>query len=520
MGAQTHSRRAVLGSAAAAVVGVAAAACRIDTSRTGPQTNVGGGSIAIPDSDAVLPTGDVTIRWLSGGPGGKSYFFRPLFPAYEKKHPNVTIEYDELPNDKIAEVLPLQLRNGQVDDVFQVIGIPVSELVESGKVAVLDDLIPNFEEWKETLPFSVLIPGSHTFEGKTYAIPTGSNKRTGQLLLFNTEYIERAEIDPTTDDFDWDDLRSAAKKVNEQGDGEYFGFITGSNPPGPIGGMVNGLAQLAGSVAGDDGIDWSTGEYRYHDDEHVAALELLLAIKDDGSLYPGALALTDQEARARMALGASGFILQGAWNFPVWRDQNPDFAYGVAKPPRPEAGMQTTLRYPVGGGNSYSVFAESSDEQKAVAGDLLGFIGTPEGQRAWASLVGSADPAWSQDAIRKVLDSDALAKNDRLAFQIYAELMRLAPSPVIRNPDAAAISLVIKPVIPDIGTITQGVLAGEVKDISKALTKLSDDSNQALDEAIDAARKQGAEISREDWVFPNWDPNRDYTIDDYDELGG
>ena len=39
-----------------------------------------------------------------------------------------------------------------------------------------------------------------------------------------------------------------------------------------------------------------------------------------------------------------------------------------------------------------------------------------------------------------------------------------------------------------------------------------------LDRAIKAAQDNGAEVSRDDWVFPNWNPMEDYGLEMYDEL--
>jgi multiple sugar transport system substrate-binding protein len=47
------------------------------------------------------------------------------------------------------------------------------------------------------------------------------------------------------------------------------------------------------------------------------------------------------------------------------------------------------------------------------------------------------------------------------------------------------------------------------------LKSLQDRSDQNLDQAIKAAQAKGAKVSRDDWVFPNWDPTKDYTKHDY-----
>ncbi|MEJ7840088.1 MAG: hypothetical protein WKF81_14840 [Thermomicrobiales bacterium] len=48
---------------------------------------------------------------------------------------------------------------------------------------------------------------------------------------------------------------------------------------------------------------------------------------------------------------------------------------------------------------------------------------------------------------------------------------------------------------------------------------LKDRSEVALDEAIVAAQAAGATVSREDYVFSNWDPTVDFTDADYTATG-
>jgi len=96
--------------------------------------------------------------------------------------------------------------------------------------------------------------------------------------------------------------------------------------------------------------------------------------------------------------------------------------------------------------------------------------------------------------------------------------MRLAPDPAVRNPDVAQVRLELRPVSPDLGELVQGVLVGQVSDAAAALQDLQDRASAELDRAIAAAQEQGADVSRDDWVFPNWDPTQDYSEDRYAEL--
>ena len=52
------------------------------------------------------------------------------------------------------------------------------------------------------------------------------------------------------------------------------------------------------------------------------------------------------------------------------------------------------------------------------------------------------------------------------------------------------------------------------KDCSAAL----EESKGALDKAVEEARADGANVTRDDWVFPNWDVYSNYGAEKYQEL--
>lgn len=502
------SRRGLLVGAVgvSAVAGLGAAGCSVQTTS---DTKAGGeGTITIPDPVGPLPTGDVDIHWMSGGPGAKSEVFKRLFPAYTAKHPNLKITYDELPNAKIAEALPLQVRNNQLPDVFQLLGIPIGELVSGNKLAALDDVVPDFAAWKAAMPFGVIVAGRNEFDGKTYALPTDTSRRCN-MLLFNTELMKAADVDPAAKPFDLDEFRAMAKKLTGLGQGKSYGLMVGGKG-GALGGPVGEMTMLNG---GPPDFDWKTGRYVYNNPTKIAVIEQFKAMLADGSFFPGWASLGDQEARAQMPLGRAAMILNGPWNFPVWANDAPDFAYGVAPMPAPTDRGFITVGL---GGNSYAVSANAPKDHQQVAGDLLHFLGSEAGQQAWAQYDGSADPAWSTTAVDDVRKSGKLREKDSTAFGIFDEMVRLGPDPVIRNPKGAqAVTLAQRNVTPGVADIIQGYLLGDVANLSKALQTLSDQSESELDRAIAVARKNGAEVDRDQWVFPNWDPSKNFAQADY-----
>ncbi|GAB4566854.1 MAG: hypothetical protein Kow0047_18560 [Anaerolineae bacterium] len=469
------------------------------------------GEICIRDTPVKLPTEPVTFRWLDSG-DTKAEFWKAFFPKYMEAHPNITVQYDGLPWNEIAKIVPLGIQNGNLHDAFSIPqGITSAQAYAEGWIRPLDDLIPDLEEVKARFPAGSFVEGINVFEGKTYCLPPTSNKRTSTMLLYNTVYLEQAGYDPASQQMTWEDYRAAAKKVTEQGKGQYYGVIIGGNQLNRWGAVVGDLARFAGAASLDD-IDLRTGEYAYDSDEYIAAMELLLAIRDDGSFFPGYLSINAPQARALIAQGAAGMILQGLWCLPQWKRENPDFKYGVAHQPVVDPTNVYPLHVSFAGANMMWIYAKSPHPE--VAADIFYWWTSLEGQYAWNKVAGVSDPGILPEA----METASTDPTDLRALQLQNDMIRIGPSPLIRNPEVAKVMMEMKAITPNFNEVIQGLMAGELTDVKKEFKALKDRAEAELDRAIKAAQQKGAKVSRDDWVFPNWDPMKDYVESDYQAL--
>lgn len=469
-------------------------------------------AIAIPTSSIKLPTDKLTLHWVQSGPGPKGIFFKAYFAAYSQAHPNITIQLDELPWPEIGKIVPLGVQNDNAPDVFQIPqNFTGGQAVAQGWVRPLDDLIPNFAQWKAAFSSGSFLDGVHVFNGKTYTFPFITNKLYGTLLLSNVDAARRAGVDTQTKPLTWDEFRAAAKKITQQGGGKYYGVIFEGAQTSNWGLDVRNLARMAGAVGGGDDLSFKTGEYNYTADQYLAAIDLLLALKSDGSVFPGTLSLNAEQARAQMAQGIAGLMLQEPWNIQQWKTTSPDFAFDVASLPVPNTGTPMPLTYDPTGGY---LWVYTKTKHPEVASDLLAYIGTEHGQAAYVALSGGGEPAVFPQANQL----PSLDPRVRKVNALFDQQMRLGPSPSVRNPDVEKVNLERKTVTPDFGTVVQGIYTGQINDAKKAMQDLKDRSDKELDRAIKAAQAKGAKVSRDDYVFPNWDPTKDYTDADYAAL--
>lgn len=517
------SRRQVLTLAAGAGLSTALTACGVRTTGGGSTQITPASHIHIPKSGANLPRGNVSFNWLDNGEGLRALFEKPFFKAYQKAHPNINVTYDGTTWERIDQVLPLAVKNDTAPDVFVTPNnVPTQTAVEQGWVAPIEDVVPDFAAWKAKYPGDAFVPGVHTFNGKVYTWPYASNKRYGQLLFYDEEYLKAAGYDPTSKPLTWDEFRTAAKKVTQRGKGAYYGFM---GPGASLGSISLTLAQVAGLPGGDgsaagggnsgfDAFDWKTGRYTYDDPRVLAAIELLLAIKSDGSFFPGSMSLTQTPARARMPQRVAGMIFDGPWDIPAWPAVDPSYKFGIGMPPIPNDRKWHTTPYQETG--TGMTFISARTHNPSIAGDIFHYIGSPQGQTEMVIFSDGNLLSVMPEVNQAANASGLLSARGKTAAQLADQLLRLAPLPQVRNPATGAIQM--KAVKPAFSDIVLGLFTGQVTDAKAALANLTQQSNQNFDQAVEAARAKGLNVTQDDWIFPNWDPTKDYGPSDYKAL--
>lgn len=457
------------------------------------------------------------FRWLDSG-DQKAFFFKQFFAAYGKSR-NIDAVYDGLPWNEIGQVLPLGIRNNSAQDVFCLpLNLPAAFAVQEGWVQPLDGLIPDLEQWKAGFPAGAFLEGLNVFGGKTYGLPYTSARVTSSHLLYNKKYMQDAGFDPATTPLDWDTFRAAAKKITENSSGSAFGYIIGGGQLNRWADVTRGLANMAGSACGDTsishGVDFKTGEVIFDSDAFVGAVELLLAMNADGSIFPGVLSLTAPQARAFMPQGAAGMILQGPWNVPTWERENPDFDFGIGKTPAPANTKNTHVIVGNLASLANTMFVNAKAKNPKIAADVFHYLGTEKGQTEWGNIVGPSDPPIFPAAAA----ASKMSERSKATLAMFEDLIRIGPNPFARNPALAAVAKVYKEPTPSFAQTVQGLFAGQSSGVKAQLTAVTSATNKAIDAAFKAAKDGGAKVDRSDLVFANWDPGKDYLAADYRAL--
>ena len=474
------------------------------------------GEYNIPDPLKPLPTTGGNMRWIDSG-DMKGVFWKKLFPEYAASR-GITIEYDGLPWKEINKIVPIAIRNGTVHDVFQLpLGMDPGVAVAEGWVQPWDDYIENIDEWLAGFPSGVYLPGGNQFNGKTYGTCLTANKRTGTCLLYSEKYMSEAGYDPQAGRMTYSEIRDAAKKITKNGNGQYYGWIIGGNQVNRWEDVVHTFGQVGGAHSGRGGftnrhINFQNGKFQIASDQYMEAVELLLQLKSDGSAFPGVMSMNAPQARALMPQGAAGMIFQGPWCIGVWGRDAPNWKYGIASEPVPDGKEAQPLYIAEGGSNTFWLSANST--MGPFAGDLIRFMGTEQGQIYWAQTVGAADPAVNPDAVAKA----GLTGPSAQALSMFAENILVGPNPIVRNKDVGIVAAKSRVPDPSLALVIQGLYTGQLKGVEAQLKDCNQRYEDALDKAVEEARADGANVTRDDWVFPNWDVYSNYGAEKYQEL--
>ncbi|MGH3658414.1 MAG: hypothetical protein ACRDUA_17305, partial [Micromonosporaceae bacterium] len=237
-------------------------------------------------------------------------------------------------------------------------------------------------------------------------------------------------------------------------------------------------------------------------------LEFLLSLKKDKLLVPGTASMNDKIARARWASGIAGFYLDGPWCAGVVSQDLKQFTdkMGVGPMLVPESGMPVTAyRGPQQG----AFYISGQSKQAKAANKLLKYLTEPE------YYVGLAENMDQPPLDLTVLDRAKVHPAYKKVVGLFQDAVFLAPAPTRKNPEVSKAEGQAKAVDPEFGALVGGMFSGDVTDVRKALTELSDKHNAEHERAAKAATTAGATVSLDDYVFPDWEPRTDYTADKY-----
>ncbi|WP_432484624.1 ABC transporter substrate-binding protein [Kineococcus esterisolvens] len=425
--------------------------------------------------------------------------FHADWAAQQSQDLGKQVEYTYNDVSRSAEALQLANQSNQLPDVYSnVLDLPLSALVAEGWVHELQ----LSDEALARLPEGSLTEGITSLDGKVYGLPLFTSQQYAAAHWFNTDITTAAGLDPDDPPTTYDEYRAALEAIKAKGDGAAP-MILALGGTARMREQIDDLAQVAG-FPGFQGMKYATGEYAYDDDTYVNAIEFWKELNDSGLILAGSGGLTVADARSRWGAGVAGFFPDGPWCAGGVKNVAPAFVekLGVGPILVPEAGTPV-VTYRGAPGAQFFVAGSSADPE--AASRLVESMTTTEYQ---AGLAGGMDQPPLDLSV--VQDADVVEPYRKLAGW-FEETVRRGPEAVVANPQIAQVEAASKPISPHLGDIVQGYLGGDITDLRGALKSLSDAFSADREQAIATATAAGAQVSLDDYAFPEWVPGQDWT---------
>jgi multiple sugar transport system substrate-binding protein len=290
------------------VLGMVAVACTNGGGNTNTSGSPGGG-------------GTIQLTMWMGytppPPTNTSYEYISLtkiVDAYNASQSGVHVTLRYVNSDNALTKLKVALTGNEQPDISYQYGSNMAQVAQTPKVVDLTTRVqdPAFN-WNDFFPGE---RAAATVDGKVLGVPALVDNLA---VVYNKDLFAKAGIPTPKASWTWDDLRAAAKAVNDPAN-KIFGLAF------PMDGSETTVWEYEAMLweAGGDILNADNTQAVFNSAAGVRALTELQQIQQDGSLYPD----FNPDAGHSETLfnsGNIGMIITGPWDLPAF----PDVHYGV-----------------------------------------------------------------------------------------------------------------------------------------------------------------------------------------------
>lgn len=295
--------------------------------------------------------------------GGKPTAEKPEeLAAYERRleqfrteHPNITIEPEETLWE--ADTFQALLAGGQLPTLFNVPFTEMQGLIARQQVADVTDYTAQRESLSNINPAVNQVVES---DGRSYGVPIAAYSMG---LLYNRALFTEAGLDPDAPPATWEEVREAAKAIDENTDAQGYGSMTVDATGGWV--LTTTSYGFGGTMESEDGTQATVDNEATRE-----VLELYRQMRWEDNSFGSNFLLTYEDANNAFAAGQVGMFVQGADNYSamvVNKGMEPE-DFGVAPLPQAEDGLGT-----LGGGTVAIVNPTATPEEINAAMEWVDF---------------------------------------------------------------------------------------------------------------------------------------------------
>lgn len=280
-----------------------------------------------------------------------------LAAAFEEQNPDITVNIERVVPNGLQNRLLVALRSGNTPDLVDIANGWTAPFATTGGLMALDDAVAELGvEMDDFLPAAI---DTATVDGQLYALPF---RAEAHAMIYNKGMFEAAGLDPEAFPETWEDLRTAAEALTQ--DGTFgMGIAGGGEVSNTIFRSLPFLWMNGGGVL-NEGLDQSV----LAQPESVEAVEFYTGFLDDGLAPPSTLE-NDGNALRRLFIANKIAIYQsGQFDLRSIAEENPDIDIGTALLPHPEGKERSVIL----GGWNFAVPEAARNKEDALK--LLAFL--------------------------------------------------------------------------------------------------------------------------------------------------
>lgn len=308
------------------------------------------------------PKEPVTITFSVASAVGGSPQFKKFAEDFEKKHPNITVEFQLVPTERATDKLITQVAGGNTPDAAYMDASAVEEFSSRNALLNLDSYIAgskivNPDDYVEGFKSTA------QYKGSLFGLPF-DGETTG--LFYRTDLFEKAGIDgPPTD---WQELNETAAQLTDKA-AKTYGWIMFA--PEAYYYWYPFLWQAGGDLLSAD-----EQNVAFDDPAGQEAADFYIGLSKYSP--PDYFASNSYDGRVAFATGKVAMYMAGSWFGGTVKAEFPEIngKWDVAPLPEGPEGCATSLA-----GNTLAIFGDSKNQDAAWL--WIEYLSDPKNMKAW-----------------------------------------------------------------------------------------------------------------------------------------
>jgi ABC-type glycerol-3-phosphate transport system substrate-binding protein len=166
-----------------------------------------------------------------------------ILQAWKEKHPEVTLQFDEVPWDQVTQNVILAAQAGTENDVVMINDLNIPKLARGGFLLPLDQFAGDFDDYNQNL-----LRGIASFDGNVYALPWMTDCR--HEYYSKSAYAAAGITDPAST---WTDFIEQMEAIKGTGIDAPYSFFASNSVHTPTMSLLAPLWMLGGDVLDAEG---------------------------------------------------------------------------------------------------------------------------------------------------------------------------------------------------------------------------------------------------------------------------